>query len=138
MASVASPAFRVVSISSMIVELANTVSSRVENIEGSTYQSTLFPEPAATGESRQSPQKSKRWATTDVSRGSIKESSVRILSIPRACYLERSTSQSRYVAIRVRCCNFSTDQVEKANFECLAEACHLPSNPSESKQQGQP
>src|SRR6266853_4820355 len=113
MASDASPDFRMASISSMIVELANIISAQGENIEGSTYQSTLFPEPAATGESHQSLRNSKRWAATDVSRGSITESSIQMLSIRTARCLERSTSQSRYVAIREQYCNSSMDQGEK-------------------------
>ena len=46
MASDTSPDFRIASISSMIVELADIVSFQEGNIRRSTYQSTLFPEPA--------------------------------------------------------------------------------------------
>jgi hypothetical protein len=34
----------------MMVELADSVRSQVKYIEGLTYQSTLFPEPARKGE----------------------------------------------------------------------------------------
>ena len=59
MASDASPDLRIVSISSMIVELANTISSQDENIEWLTYQSTLLPAPATKGGNHQLLRKSK-------------------------------------------------------------------------------
>jgi hypothetical protein len=46
MASDASPDFRIVSMSSMMVVLFDTLDSEDQNTDGSTYQSTLFPEPA--------------------------------------------------------------------------------------------
>ena len=83
MASDASPDLRIVSISSMIVELANTVSFQDGNIERRTYQSTLFPAPARKQENYEPLRKKKLWVVTDVSHGSIGENSVLMLSIPR-------------------------------------------------------
>ena len=59
MASDASPDLRIVSISSMIVELANTVSRQDETVEWITYQITLFPAPATRKENYQRLRKSK-------------------------------------------------------------------------------
>jgi hypothetical protein len=50
MASDARPGLRIASITSMVVELTNTISSQDGNIEWLTYQSTLFPAPATKGE----------------------------------------------------------------------------------------
>ena len=126
-----------VSISSMIVELSDTMSPRDGNIEWLTYQSTLFPEPAAKGESHQLLRKRMCSAATDVSRGSIGGNSVQILSIPRACRLERTMSLFRCTAIRGRRCNFSMDRGERAKFEYLSATGYLPEKLSVSGQQRQ-
>jgi len=49
MASDASPDFRIVSMSSMMVELVDTLGSQDQNIDKLAYQSTLFPDPATKG-----------------------------------------------------------------------------------------
>jgi hypothetical protein len=126
MASDASPDLRMVSISSMIVELSDTMSPRDgKNIEWLTYQSTLFPAPAAKGESHQLLRKRMCSAATDVSRGSIGGNSVQMLSIPRACRLERTMSLYRCTAIRGRRCNFSMDRGERAKYEYLSATGYL-------------
>ena len=83
MASDARPHFRIVSISSIIVELANTVSLQDENIERLTYHSTLFPAPATKKGYYWPLRKNKCWVATYVSHESIGENTVRMLSIPR-------------------------------------------------------
>jgi hypothetical protein len=118
----------------MIVELANTISSRDEDIERSTYQSTLFPQPATEREIHQSPRGSKWWMETYVSHGSIGGNSIHILSIPRRCRLERTTPLCRCAAMRGRYCNFSMDQAERANVEYFPVTGHLTANLSISRQ----
>ena len=137
MASDARPDFCILSISSMTVELANAISSQDENMEWLTYQSTLFPQPATEGENHQSLRGIKRWVATYVSRGSIGGNSLRILSIPRVCRLERTMPPSRCAAIRAQYCNFSMDQEERANVEYFPVTGHLPDNLSTSRQQRQ-
>ena len=137
MASDASPDFRAVSISSMTVELPNTISSKDEDIQRLTYQSTLFPQPATKWENHQRLRQSKRWTTTDVSHGSIGGNSTLTLSIPKGCRLERTTLLSRCAAIRGRCCSFSMDQAERANDGYFSATCHLPDNFSASRQKCQ-
>jgi hypothetical protein len=58
-----------------------------------------------------------------------------MLSIPRACRLQRTTLLSLCAVIRGQCYDFSMDRGEKANGEYLAAACHLPAIPDDSGQQ---
>ena len=88
------------------------------------------------GKNHQSLQKSRGWRT-DVSHESIKGNLVRTISIPRGCCLRQTTPPFRFVAIHWQDYNFSTDQVERANFEHLARVCHLPDNLSDSSLQWQ-
>src|SRR6266853_5820884 len=97
MASDGRPDFRAVSISSMIVELPNVISSKDENIQRLTYQSTLFPQPATKWENHQRLRQSKRWKATDVSHGPIGGILALTLSIPRGYC--RTTRQSCSAAI---------------------------------------
>src|SRR6266851_9207726 len=99
MASDASPDFRKVSISSMIVELANIVSFQDRNIQRLTYQSTLFPEPATKRESYQPLGDHKHRLETHVFHGSRGANSVGTISIPRASCHERTTPPSLCGAI---------------------------------------
>ena len=135
MASDARPDFRIASISSMIVELHNTISSNVENIQRLTYQSTLFPQPATKWENHQRLRQSKRWTATDISHGPIGGNSALTLSIPKGYRLERTTPLSRCAAIQGRCCNFSMDQAGRANDGYFSATCHLQDNFSASRQQ---
>jgi hypothetical protein len=82
MASDARPHFHIVSIFSIIVELANPVSLQDENIERLTYHSTLFPVPATIKAYYQPLWMNKRWVATYVSHGSI-GGNLLMLSIPR-------------------------------------------------------
>ena len=70
---------------------------------------------------------------THVSHGSIGANSVRTISILKMCCLQRTTSRSLRDAIRGQRCDSSTDLEERANFECLAAACHLPDNHGQSR-----
>ena len=137
MARDARPDFRMASMSSMIVELPNTISSRDENIQRLPYQSTLFPQPATKWEIHQRLRQSKRWTATDVSHGPIGGNSALTFAIPKGCRLERTTPLSRCAAIRGRCYNFSMDRAERANDEYLFATCHLPDHFSVSRQQCQ-
>ena len=137
MARDARPDFRMASMSSMIVELPNTISSKDENIQRLTNQSTLFPQPATKWENHQHLRQSKRWTAADVSHGPIGGNSALTLSIPKGCRLEPTTPLSRGAAIRGRCCNFSMDQAERANGGYFSATCHLPDNFSASRQRCQ-
>jgi hypothetical protein len=101
-----------------------------------TYQRTLFPAPAIMGESHQS-LKTLGGRRTDVSHESIEAILVRTISIPRGCCLQQTTLLFRCVGIHEQDCDFSKDQVERANFELLAVIYHLPDNFSDSRQQWQ-
>jgi hypothetical protein len=76
------------------------------------------------------------WATTDVSRGSIRENLAGwMISIPRMHRPERTMLQFLRGVNRRQRCDFSKDQVGKANFEYLAATCRLPDYLSVSRQQ---
>jgi hypothetical protein len=121
---------------SMTVELAKTISSQDENIKISKYLRTLFPAPAFEGENHQSLRNRRSWRT-DAFHESKEAILVRTISIPRTCYLRQTTLPYGCVAIQGQDCDFSMDRVERANFEHLAVACHLPDNLSDSRQQWQ-
>ena len=88
MASDASPDFRKALISSMIVELADIVSSQDGNMGELTYQNTLFPEPATKGEKPSVSDNEQMLGKTHVYRVSIEQNSVQMISILRTCGLE--------------------------------------------------
>jgi hypothetical protein len=138
MASDASPDLHIVSISLIIVELADIVNSRDEIIRRLTYQSTLFPDPAKKREggnlSASALRNNNCRAATDVCHGAIKRIPFPKPSIRRAYLLEGTTRQFRYAVIRRQCCNFSMDQAVRANVEYLASTCHLSEMLSDSYQ----
>jgi hypothetical protein len=122
----------------MIVELADTINSHDEEIERMTYQITLFPEPATKRRKLSNLfEMRKHQRATHVSHGPIEANPARIFSIPRTCHLERTTLQALRGASRGQRGEFSMDRGERASFEYLAAACHLPDNLSDSGQQWQ-
>jgi len=86
MASDASPDFRIVSMSSIMVELANTLDSQDQYVDGLAYQSTLFPDPATKGMTISLCKRVRAGKlVTDASHGSKEDYLIQMLSIPRAC-----------------------------------------------------
>jgi hypothetical protein len=122
------------SMSSMIVELANTMSSRDGSIKGLTYQRTLFPAPATKGKF-QSLQKRKNWELTDVFHEPI-EGNPRpwMPSNLRTCCPERTMLRSRGGVICGRYCGSSKGRAVTANFAHFAPTLRLPDNLSDSGQ----
>ena len=84
MASDASPDVRIVSMSSMMVVLVNTLDSQDQIINGVAYQSTLFPDPASKGMIISFCERVRAVQQTDVSHGSTEDYLIQMLSIPRA------------------------------------------------------
>ena len=68
----------------MTVELADTLDSQDQNIDGLAYQSTLFPDPATKGTIISFCKRVRAVQQTDVSHGSTEDYLIQMLSIPRA------------------------------------------------------
>jgi hypothetical protein len=119
---------------SIIVELADTIDTQYETIEKTTHQKTLLPAPAIEGKNHQPLRKRTNYGT-NASREPIEGNLVRMISIPKGCCLRQTMPRFPCVAIHGPDYGFSMDQVERANFEHLALACHLPDNLSTSSQQ---
>jgi hypothetical protein len=125
------------SMSSMIEELANTISSQDRNIKSSTYQRTLFPAPATKGKF-QSLLKHKNWALTDVSLEPIEGNpGLRTLSTLRTFCPELTMLRTRGGAIRRLYCGSSKGRAGTAKFSISAPTRRLPDNLSDSSQKSQ-
>src|SRR6266851_5514161 len=113
------------STSSMIDELDDTISHQDENIASGTYQRTLFPAPATNRENHQSLGKHTSSTTAYVCHEPTGANSVQTTSNLRKNRFRETISLSPCAAICMRCCNFSTDLVEKANSGHLPATCQL-------------
>ena len=111
-------------MSSMIAELANSISSRIRTIEILSYQMTLFPAPAGRGNNLQF-QERIRVRNTDVFRESIGESLDRKISILHKRHLESTMLQFRYAEIHEPGYGSSRDLEVKATAERPAVTCRL-------------
>ena len=121
-------------MSSMIVELANTINSQDKSMKRLIYQRTLFPAPA-TKDNFQSLQMRKNWALTHVSHEPIEGNpGPRTLSILRTRLPERTMLQTRGDAICRQYYGSSKGRVVTTNFALSAPTRRLPDNLSNSSQ----
>jgi ribosomal protein L34E len=122
------------SMSSMMVELANTMSSQGRNIKSLTYQRTLFPAPATKGNFKFL-QKRKNWARTDAFHEPIEGiPGPRTLSIPRTPCSERTMLLTHGGVICRQCCGSSKGRAVTASFALSPPTRCLPDDLSNSSQ----
>ena len=95
----------------------------------STYESTLFPAPAAHIKKIMKSMQILKAQVTDVSHGSIEGRLNQNTSTSRKLHHESTMTQFRHVEIREQCCDSSTDPGEKATLVGFPAIHHLQSDP---------
>ena len=128
---------------SMIVELTNTISSRLVSIKKSHTKRRFFQRPLQNQRTYQSLFNIKRMGLTNVFHGSIVvDPGLLTSSILNTCYPERTSLQSRDGVICRRHGGSSMDQVVITTRKCHSVSCHLidslrdPSKLSQNKRNG--